>query len=109
MATIQYTIQEQQQALNTGIAAADNETPISATQRVDAYNHLEIINSDNVKIEIRLDSDANRAYFIEAKTGFVLDVSEGQRFTSIQQFNRDAAAAQVAGLIQFKAMKKVAG
>lgn len=108
MATIQYDIVEQQQVVNTAIAAAANEIVITATDRVDAYNHLEIINSDNVKIEIRLDADVQRAYFIEAKTGFVLDVSEGQRFTTLQQLNCDAAAAEVAGLIQFKAMKKIA-
>lgn len=101
-----YIITEQSQAKNTAIAAAGNEVVITGTQRVDYFNHLEVLNSDNVKIEVRLDSDSTRAYFIEAKTGFVLDVAEGQKFSSVQQFNRDSAASEVADLIIFKAMRK---
>jgi len=102
----EYNILEQAQAFNTGIAAAASEVPITGTTKVNTFNHLEILNSDVVKIEIRLDADSSKAYFIEAKTGFVLDVSEGQQFRSVQQFNRDAAAAETVNLILFKAMHK---
>ena len=102
-----YQTTEQVQGKNTNIAAAAGENPITATQRSPFFNHLEVVNSDNVKIEVQLDGDSTRAYFIEAKTAFILDVSEGQRFTFVRQINRDASTSQTADLIIFKAMHKV--
>lgn len=102
-----YEVTEQQQAVNTAIIAAASEVVISGTQRVDHYNHLEVINQDAVQLKISLDSDANRTYTIGAKTGFILDASEGQFFNSVLQTNNDAAAAETAGAILFKAFKKI--
>jgi len=103
----QYKILEQRQAFNSALAATATETVINGTLSVDFYNHLEVLNTDAVKIRIRLDRDSTRVYFVEAKTGFILPVEEGQQFRSVEQINEDAAAAETANTILFKAMYKV--
>lgn len=107
MSDKRYTITEQKQAFNTGIAASAKEEIITGTNNVDAFNHLEVINGDAVAIQIRLDSDTTRSYNIAASTALVIDVSEGQIFKNVLQVNLDTVSAETANAILFKAMKKV--
>jgi len=102
-----YEIREQQQKFNTAVAASDSEVVITGTLGCDSYNHLEVLNSDAVGIQIRLDNDSNRAYNINAQTGFILDVAEGQSFKQVMNVNLDTVTAQTVDKILFKAFKKV--
>jgi len=102
-----FEIVEQQNVTNpTALAATAQEVVITGTRNVPYYNHLEVYNGDAVKIRVRLDNDTSRIYDVESKVAMVMDVSEGQQFNQVVQVNQDAATAEVAGTIIFKAMHK---
>lgn len=107
MSDINWRIVEQKQAFNTAVDAAGREQIIAGTYNVDAYNSLEVMNSDAVGIQILLDNDSTRAYNIDSKIGFILKPEEGQVFKTVVQVNRDGVTAETANAILFKAMKKV--
>jgi len=90
----------------TNLAAAASEVIVTGTQRVAFYNSALVINTDAVKIRITLDNDAAKIYDILPKTGMTIEPWEGTHFRSVLHTNMDAAAAETAGLIQFKFWNK---
>lgn len=93
---------------STNLAAGSIEVEIASTQNVDFYNRITVVNLDTVNINVFLDNNSTRAFFVQSNGGIlIIDPNDGIYFKSVSQKNLDGSTAETSGKIQFRVAKAV--